>query len=679
MFALFMILFSVEKAKAQTDVLPPNAPTGLFVAQGNAWQADSSFDLWWDNPPGQESPIAVAHYEICPAAPLGPCTVNHVAGLDISELTVDLPFPGFFWLRLWLEDEVGNVNPNSKSPAVALRFDNEAPPVPSILNTDNWVNHIEVSGLELLVDIDFIHTVPLSTIEGYSVTFDDTEPDDVIDMPAEQDGYRYPSHYSVSDPPQGVIPVRVRSVSHAGFASDQSAVGTLRVDLMAPGVAVQGLLPSDEWSNEPVVVKLEASDQAHLSGMGAAPDDRPIEEGGYVRYELDEVESSVRGGEALIEVAEDGVHSLSYQAFDAAGNPSDEDAVSFKVDGTAPAGAFHLSDPSDPRQLTVGVSDAASGVANGHIEYRAEGVSSFTRLPTKLKDGRLQARLDDLALRQGRYVFRAIVTDVAGNQAVIDQRVGGASMALTLPIRSFSQVHVSASETVTTCSKLTRKRATKGRRKHARKPKRARCRTRAVTRVAPSALTVGHGKGSRSVGRVTRADGAPVAGATVIVDGQHRSDGPFVRLGSVKADGQGTFRFQIPAGPSSTIRYRYDGSNTVRPSLAQLMTKVPSAARLRVNRKRVRNGQAVTFTGRLLGMPIPAAGKLVALQARVGGRWRTFATPRANSKGVFRYRYRFTSTTGRRRYVFRAVVAREAAYPYERGITKTVKVVVHGR
>jgi hypothetical protein len=73
------------------------------------------------------------------------------------------------------------------------------------------------------------------------------------------------------------------------------------------------------------------------------------------------------------------------------------------------------------------------------------------------------------------------------------------------------------------------------------------------------------------------------------------------------------------------------------------------------------------------------SGKLVALQAKVGRKWRTFATPRANSKGVFKHRYRFTATTGVQRYAFRAVVAREAAYPYERGLSKVVRVTVRGR
>jgi hypothetical protein len=189
---------------------------------------------------------------------------------------------------------------------------------------------------------------------------------------------------------------------------------------------------------------------------------------------------------------------------------------------------------------------------------------------------------------------------------------------------------------------------------------------------------LGYGKRAPSSGRLVTAQGAPIANAPIVVDGQTRSGGAFVKLGIARTDARGSFRFKVPAGPSRTVRYRYEGTNTVQPAAAQLTTKVNAAARLKVDRRRLRNGQSVRFTGRLLGKPVPKAGKLVALQAKVGRGWRTFATPRANRKGVFKHRYRFTATTGMRRYEFRAVVAREDAYPYEAGVTRTVKVIVRG-
>jgi hypothetical protein len=373
----------------------------------------------------------------------------------------------------------------------------------------------------------------------------------------------------------------------------------------------------------------------------------------------------------------DGAHELSYQAFDAAGNASDVKTTSFKIDGTAPTGAFALPDASDPRQIEVVVADATSGVSSGRIEYRRQGQGSFTKLATTLKDGHLRARLDDLALTRHRYELRAVVADVAGNQGVITRRIDGAAMALSLPLRTSALVHVSATQRVLTCSqpKQPARKPAKRRRATAK-----RCVLNLVDRVAPGTLALPYGQVTPSAGRLMRADGAPIGNAVLTVEGQLRSGGAFTRLGTATTDANGAFAFSIPAGPSRTLRYSYAGSNTVRPSAAQLSTQVTASTSLRASRKRLRNRQAVVFTGTLAGRPIPATGKLVALQAKVGRRWRTFATPTANAvNGRFRYRYRFTSTTGLRRYAFRALVTREAAYPYEQGASKVVTVVVRGR
>jgi hypothetical protein len=68
----------------------------------------------------------------------------------------------------------------------------------------------------------------------------------------------------------------------------------------------------------------------------------------------------------------------------------------------------------------------------------------------------------------------------------------------------------------------------------------------------------------------------------------------------------------------------------------------------------------------------------VDLQAFYRGRWRTFATPRANRRGKFRFWYRFEATRGVVTYRFRAKVRAEDAYPYELGYSPTVRVTVRG-
>jgi hypothetical protein len=401
---------------------------------------------------------------------------------------------------------------------------------------------------------------------------------------------------------------------------------------------------------------------------------RPVDEGGYLLLGLDGSVQEVRGGRAPVAVAADGRHTLTYRAFDVAGNASVQKEAVFKIDGTAPVGSFRGVNPADPRQLKVDVTDATSGVADGRIEYRREGESGFTRLATTRAGGVLSARLDDETLPAGRYELRAVVTDVAGNEAVIDGWADGSAVAIGMPLRLEAKLTALGNQATKRCTRVVKKRRGKGRRR--KRAARRKCRRKTVSK---RSLRLGHGKRAKSTGRLATGHGAPIGNASIVVEGQARSGGGFLRLGTARTDPKGEFRFTIPAGPSRTVRYRYDGTNTVKPAAAEIVTKVRAAARLKVNRRRLRNGQSVRFTGRLLGKPIPSAGKLVALQARVGRGWRTFATPRANAKGVFKRRYRFTATTGLRRYAFRAVVAREAAYPYEAGVSRIVRVTVRGR
>ena len=105
---------------------------------------------------------------------------------------------------------------------------------------------------------------------------------------------------------------------------------------------------------------------------------------------------------------------------------------------------------------------------------------------------------------------------------------------------------------------------------------------------------------------------------------------------------------------------------------------VPAASSICVDRRAVRNGDAVVFSGRLDGGHVPEGGKLIDLQAYYRGRWRTFATPRSDARGRWSYRYRFGATRGTVRYRFRARIRREAAYPFELGYSRRVRVTVRG-
>ena len=106
---------------------------------------------------------------------------------------------------------------------------------------------------------------------------------------------------------------------------------------------------------------------------------------------------------------------------------------------------------------------------------------------------------------------------------------------------------------------------------------------------------------------------------------------------------------------------------------------VPGLTSLGVNHRRVLNGQAVTFNGRLRTLPAPAGGKLVELQVRLSGRWQTFRTIRTDPAGRWAIRYRFKRTRGVQRYRFRARLPREANYPFATGGSRPLTVRVRGQ
>jgi hypothetical protein len=182
-------------------------------------------------------------------------------------------------------------------------------------------------------------------------------------------------------------------------------------------------------------------------------------------------------------------------------------------------------------------------------------------------------------------------------------------------------------------------------------------------------------------GRLVDEDRRPIIGAELEVASRSSAGGPDQVLGVAHTTAEGRFRFTIPArGPSRelVVTYRAHVGDAAPVAARSVALKVVAGVSLRVGPHRVRNGRAVTFRGALLGGPVPASGKLVDMQVHVGGRWQTFATTRARGQAAaFRYRYRFTRTTSRMVYRFRALVRADGAYPYATGASGMVRVRVN--
>ena len=353
-----------------------------------------------------------------------------------------------------------------------------------------------------------------------------------------------------------------------------------------------------------------------------------------------------------------GAWSLRLWLRDAAGNASPLTAappVHLRLDDDAPQLEIAAADPDHPARVVVAASDATSGVAGGEIEVRRSGRTTWRPVNVTLLQDGFFADVDDENLADGTYDLRARATDAAGNERSTDRGAGGGPAQLVLPLRARSLLAVG--------------RPVRGRR---------RGRHRRTTRLQRSPA-VRYGRSVRLVGRLTTPGANPLAGADVeVFERLDLPTAPFHAVGTVRTSRTGRLAFTASPGPSRVLRFRYPGTATIRARTSDVRLRVGGLSTIRVSRHHVLNGEAIAFRGRVLTQPLPDTGKLIALQVRVRRSWRTFATVRAAADGRWTRRYRFQATTGRVTYRFRAMVPREAGYPYATGFSRRTAVTVRG-
>jgi hypothetical protein len=368
-------------------------------------------------------------------------------------------------------------------------------------------------------------------------------------------------------------------------------------------------------------------------------------------------------GLSRLTVPAPGEYSLRVSLEDAAGNHDPQrasDSVHLRFDDEAPSVVFEAPDPAHPTRVSATLADRGSGIAEAAIEIRGEGGRHWQELDASLQDGVLAADIDDVALPDGLYEVRARARDRAGNERTGDRRRDGARMLLQLPLRMRSGV-VLSSRGRPRC-----RRAARGRKR--------RCRTPA----GAGAKIVVRGRRAQIGGLLRGASGQAIAHARISVSEQLRTGGGWRQITDLRSDGLGRFSLAVPPAPSRSIRFAYGGTLLIKPATGEVRMLVPAASSMWADRRTARNGDAVTFSGRLAGGHVPDGGKLIDLQAYYRGGWRTFATPRTDARGRWSYRYRFGATRGTVRYRFRARIRREAAYPYELGYSRRVVVTVRG-
>jgi hypothetical protein len=325
--------------------------------------------------------------------------------------------------------------------------------------------------------------------------------------------------------------------------------------------------------------------------------------------------------------------------------------------------------------VAFSASDAGSGVyqavftVDGHVVQRtvvdrnggrcadiggtSDGSPAFLYLQPCLSSVSVDVPFDTSTVANGVHRIQLTVTDPAGNSApVLDRQVtvsnapGSAAASTGQPNGSGAggQASLAASWRGTSSTRL----------------------------------AVPFGRTETVDGRLAGAGGQPIAGAQIDVQiSQAYAGAAALALTGPRTAADGTFTMTIPAGASSrTLRlaYRARVGDALPTATRTLQLSVRAGLRVSVAPRSTYVGRRIRFSGRLLGGPVPASGKLLILEARAPrGPWIQFEVVRSDTRGRFRAGYRF-KFPGPADYQFRVVSEPESDYPFGAGASNVVSL-----
>jgi len=349
---------------AQVDATPPGPPQNVRVSP-DGWTNQNDFTVTWDNP-ADPSGIAGVWYRVG-SAPTTPTDGTFLAGEDPTELTgITVPAEGRLPVYIWLQDGVGNTD-QAQAAAAVLRYDATPPgaPVALVATPTGWTRENDFS-------LTWTNPPDISGIGGayYRLDSEPATPTDGTWVPGDQIDHL--EHIQV--PEEGAHAVYLWLADVAGNVDQRTRnllVDAFRYDVTPPEVSlnVQGTPGEQGWYTSAVTVSIEAQDA--LAGIAE------------VRYALD-------GGDWVVAdqvvLDENGEHVLQYQAQDAAGNVSDVQTTTLRVDRAAPQITYDIRPDPDasgwylqPITISLDVQDVGSGVAE--VRYRLDDSTWMTWTP----------------------------------------------------------------------------------------------------------------------------------------------------------------------------------------------------------------------------------------------------------------------------------------------------------
>jgi hypothetical protein len=351
---------------------------------------------------------------------------------------------------------------------------------------------------------------------------------------------------------------------------------------------------------------------------------------------------------------------LEQSAPPSASNVSGELASAATVSGTSDV-AFSASDPAsgvyeavfsvDGKVVQSTVVDEDEGRCR-NVGQTTDGLAAFLYVQPCPASVNADVGFDTASVSNGEHHLVVSVIDAAGNAAtVLDRNV---TVYNPPPPGGPNGTNASAHATLAVGWEASAKGA----------------------KLAGARLTSSYGHAHTIAGRLTGASGAAIGAAQVDVLSTPDYAGAKQTLTSVLTGADGRFTLSVPAGSSSrTLRFQYSDDVGASPVATRTLTlSVRAGVSLSVAPHTTSVGRSIRFSGRLLGGPVPAGGKLLVLEARSPrGAWLEFDVVRSDARGRFYAGYRF-KFPGPADYQFRVLCEAEADYPFATGASRVVGV-----
>lgn len=150
-------------------------------------------------------------------------------------------------------------------------------------------------------------------------------------------------------------------------------------------------------------------------------------------------------------------------------------------------------------------------------------------------------------------------------------------------------------------------------------------------------------------GRLVDADGQPIANATVDVFEQLvLTAAPWDKIGSVTTDSQGGYVFRPKTTASRRLRFAFSDRRDAADYRAtrEVLVSVRAGMSISAKRKVLRPRGVIRLRGRVTVDNLPKTGTWVEVQVLDAGVWRTVATRKTSSKGLWTFKHRLRQSSG---------------------------------